>query len=337
MNRFVGVQRIGDAAVAQTLRALCGVCAHAVGLRQTLLVLRHWAILPGDDSAAGTVDDWLQQPLQRARIEPQPTAAQTVAIESLLVNCSQLEHTLGYRFRDRAWLLQALTHPSCADNASTDCNQRLAFVGASLCDVLLTAHIAERADHLAADELADLRTALVSNIALACYAVRYGMHVHLLSASQALGEKIAAFVTFQEQHAHELNDRVLLLIEETDARMGEFVDVPAAVGEMFAAVMAAVWMDCGRDTGRLWQCLAGLVRPDVERLMWAVPRDVVMRLEEWPGAKPRFERPLVDADVVMVGVRFTRRSEVVLVHGFGVTAREAKVAAAKVALHALMQ
>lgn len=340
MSRFIGVQSVSDTAVADTLRAVCGECARSVGLRQTLHVLRYFGVLPA--AKAGEDDHLLStgvpgRPLRAARLASAAGPDADAAIDALLVNRGKLEQKLGYQFRDRGYLLQALTHPSFTDNPYTDCNQALAFLGESLCDWLLTAHIAESAENLASDELRDLRAAITANIAYACYATRANWQGHLLHSNQALGEKIAAFVTFQEQHDMQLNDRVLLLVEETDVRMGEFVDVPAALGDMFAALMAAVWLDCGGDAVRVWQCLWRLVCDDVERLVWHVPKGLVQQLEEFPGAKPAYQRPFRDADVVMVDVRFTRRDEVVLVHGFGTTPASAKVAAAKVALHALLQ
>lgn len=333
MCRFLGVQRVSDDAVANTLSAVCGESVRSIGMRQTLHVLRHFGILP----AAGGRE---LLPLEGAPLHAARLAAgmgKDAAINALLVNGGELETKLGYKFRDRGYLLQALTHITATDNPYTDCNQTLSFLGVALCDWLLTAHIAESAEHLASDELRDLRAAVTANIAYACYAVRAGWHGHLLQADQALGEKVAAFVSFQQQHEMRLNDRVLLLVEESDARMGEYVDVPRALGDMFAAVLAAVWLDCGGDAVRVWQCLWRLVRDDVQRMVWHVPKDVVQRLEEFPGAKPTYQRPHRDFDLVMVGVRFTRRGEVVLVHGFGASPQTAKVAAAKVALHALMQ
>jgi len=40
-----------------------------------------------------------------------------------------LERRLGYKFRDRSFLLQAITHASYSSNRVTDCYQRLEFLG----------------------------------------------------------------------------------------------------------------------------------------------------------------------------------------------------------------
>lgn len=47
----------------------------------------------------------------------------------LLAGFNALEKKLGYCFRDRAYLLQAMTHASYSTNRITDCYQRLEFLG----------------------------------------------------------------------------------------------------------------------------------------------------------------------------------------------------------------
>nr|CAD7400792.1 unnamed protein product [Timema cristinae] len=50
-------------------------------------------------------------------------------MELYLKGTKVLEHKLGYTFKDRSYLLQALTHPSFYSNRVTDCYQRLEFLG----------------------------------------------------------------------------------------------------------------------------------------------------------------------------------------------------------------
>lgn len=43
-----------------------------------------------------------------------------------------LERTIGYEFRRKEYLLQALTHPSYSKHGLTDCYQKLEFLGDSV-------------------------------------------------------------------------------------------------------------------------------------------------------------------------------------------------------------
>jgi dsRNA-specific ribonuclease len=46
-----------------------------------------------------------------------------------LEGVDDLEGRLCYKFRDRSFLLQAVTHASYSSNRVTDCYQRLEFLG----------------------------------------------------------------------------------------------------------------------------------------------------------------------------------------------------------------
>lgn len=50
-------------------------------------------------------------------------------LERMLRGFDQFEERLKYRFRDRAYLLQAMSHASYSPNRLTDCYQRLEFLG----------------------------------------------------------------------------------------------------------------------------------------------------------------------------------------------------------------
>lgn len=46
-----------------------------------------------------------------------------------MVGYDEFERLLNYRFNDRSYLLQAMTHASYSPNCVTDCYQRLEFLG----------------------------------------------------------------------------------------------------------------------------------------------------------------------------------------------------------------
>lgn len=50
-------------------------------------------------------------------------------LERLLRGFEVFENSIKYQFRDRSYLLQALTHASYSPNRLTDCYQRLEFLG----------------------------------------------------------------------------------------------------------------------------------------------------------------------------------------------------------------
>lgn len=47
----------------------------------------------------------------------------------MLDGYAELEESMGYKFREPSYLLQAFTHASYQPNKLTDCYQRLEFLG----------------------------------------------------------------------------------------------------------------------------------------------------------------------------------------------------------------
>ena len=77
--------------------------------------------------------------------------------ERLLRGCHQFEAILGYWFRDKAYLLQALTHASYHLNRVTDCYQRLEFLGDAVLDYVITRFLYEDSKKHSPGVLTDLR------------------------------------------------------------------------------------------------------------------------------------------------------------------------------------
>jgi endoribonuclease Dicer len=92
----------------------------ASGIRGALKLLVWFQILP--PSLMASPESLLDVPPPTARLSHGE-------IEMHLEGANDLEHQLGYKFRDRSFLLQALTHASCYCNRTTDCYQRLEFLG----------------------------------------------------------------------------------------------------------------------------------------------------------------------------------------------------------------
>lgn len=52
-----------------------------------------------------------------------------LTVDDLVSNWKKLEELLSYEFRDKAYIVQALSHPSYLKNNLTDCYQTLEFIG----------------------------------------------------------------------------------------------------------------------------------------------------------------------------------------------------------------
>ena len=96
-----------------------------------------------------------------------------------------LEKAIGYRFRDRSLLIEALTHSSYANELKARkqnavCNERLEFLGDSVLSIVVSEFLFKKYSKLPEGELTQRRAALVRSHALASYARSIGLGDHLL-------------------------------------------------------------------------------------------------------------------------------------------------------------
>lgn len=222
MLQFFGEQQMTDKTVADCVESILGACVVSLGIERSLPLLEMWGILPNDNDR--DYQFMLREPFASPRLQSDVTNRK---INDLILNPEKIEEALGYKFKDRAYLLQALTHPSYINNRYTQCYQQFEFLGDAILDFLMSAYIYERCQDMNPGQLTDLRSALVNNNTLACICIRNKFHLHILSQNSLLLEKIKTFSQYQEQQNHAVTEQVLLLIDESDQRtFGDFIDVP---------------------------------------------------------------------------------------------------------------
>nr|CAD7399819.1 unnamed protein product [Timema poppensis] len=118
MEGFLSLRTIADKCLADSVEALIGVCLKANGIAGALNMVKYLQVLP---------DTVTPNNLLYSR--PCTALLGQGDMELYLKGTKVLEYKLGYTFKDRSYLLQALTHPSFYRNRVTDCYQRLEFLG----------------------------------------------------------------------------------------------------------------------------------------------------------------------------------------------------------------
>lgn len=130
-------------------------------------------------------------------------------LEIATLELEGFEHRIKYEFRNKIYLLQALTHASYAHNSLTpDCYQRLEFLGDAVLDFVVTECLYSKNQRLSPGELTDLRQALVNNNIFAKIAVEYGYHKYLKQTSPEWFKKIGDFVQKLEDDEEEGKPKV---------------------------------------------------------------------------------------------------------------------------------
>lgn len=198
-------QEIGDKIIADAVEALIGCVVSSLGVYSALKLCGTLKILSNDD---GNLNKLLTE-----EIPPRVTTPE--ANQTIINNRNFLEQTIGYKFTNQIYLLQALTHSSNPIKPAGTYEQ-LEFLGDAVLDFLITSYISQQCPKMDPGMLTDLRSALVNNVTLACIVVRNNLHKFLRFENHALMETIKKFVDFQDSVQHKVTDQIIILETEDD-------------------------------------------------------------------------------------------------------------------------
>ena len=107
----------------------------------------------------------------------------------------ELQETIGYEFKDRALLKQALTHSSYANEHKMDhshCNERLEFLGDAVLELVTSDFLYHKYADLQEGELTKTRASIVCEPTLAACAgdIRLGERLYLGKGEEATGGRL---------------------------------------------------------------------------------------------------------------------------------------------------
>lgn len=317
---------IPDKSIADCVEALIGAYLIECGPRGALLFMAWLGIRVLPQLPDGTYGELEVPDTPLLRHVPDPEGH----LELLLDGYDQFEESIGYRFNDRAYLLQALTHASYSPNTLTDCYQRLEFLGDAVLDYLITRHLYEDARMHSPGALTDLRSALVNNTIFASLAVRHGFHRYFRHLSPGLHEVVERFIRLQEESGHALVEELYLLAEH-ECEEVEDVEVPKALGDVFESVAGAIFLDAGMSLDAVWKVYYRMMRHEIEQFSDRVPKSPIRELLELEPETAKFGKPekLADGRRVRVTVEVFGKG---VFKGIGRNYRIAKCTAAKCAL-----
>ncbi|CAI5446305.1 unnamed protein product [Caenorhabditis angaria] len=329
-------QNISDKSIADAMEALIGVHLLTLGPNPTLKVMS-WMGLKVVANTSNVDEQIERDPLLRFIDTPTDKNASIRALDNIWQQFQfvQLEEKIRYRFKNRAYLVQAFTHASYINNRVTGCYQRLEFLGDAVLDYMITRYLFEDVRQYSPGVLTDLRSALVNNTIFASLAVKFDFQKHFIAMCPGLHHMIEKFVKLCSERNFDTNFNAEMYMvtteEEIDEGQEEDIEVPKAMGDIFESLAGSIYLDCGRNLDVTWTVIFGLMKTTIEECCANPPRSPIRELMEWESSKARFskmERILETGKVrvtVDVGnnMRFT---------GMGRNYRIAKSTAAKRAL-----
>ncbi|XP_044259487.1 endoribonuclease Dicer [Tribolium madens] len=330
MCNFLNKQLVGDKTIADCVEALLGAYFLSGGIEGGIKFMEWIGILP--------LSEQIQHLIETTQVNPVLSKkSNEIDIDFHIPQWREIEQRLGYQFNNRAFLLQALTHSSYSPNRITQSYERLEFLGDAVLDFLITCYIYEHCGHLEPGQVTDLRSSLVNNNTFASLVVRCGFHKFLLMMNSNLQGHIDKFAEYLASKNYVIDDEVLILLEEEEMNIAEYIDVPKVLGDIFEALAGAIYLDSNKDLKTVWKVFYKIMWREIDLFSKNVPKNVIRRLYECHTVyPPQFSKPLeLDSKKTMVALDFMCEGRKKRVHGFGTNKIMAKRAAAKIALRAL--
>lgn len=102
----------------------------------------------------------------------------------------EVETMIGYRFRAASLLREALTHPSCGVDASTESYQRLEFLGDAVLDVVISTHLSRCLPELSQGQMTRIKAALANRNLLGYLCLRCGLDRNLVRVETGLAHNL---------------------------------------------------------------------------------------------------------------------------------------------------
>ncbi len=218
------------------------------------------------------------------------------------------ETLLGHTFHHPAYLLEAITHSSYANENKCACNERLEFLGDAVLGIIVSDYLFARTPAISEGEMTRVRARSVCETALAYHANKMGIGAHL-----RLGHGEAA---------------------------SGGAERPSVLADAMEALIAALYLDAGREKTRSF-VLSFLTETIEAAIEGGAARDYKTSLQEKFQGKNAV--PLRYTVIQESGPDHAKeftvsvfRNETCLGTGVGKTKKAAEQAAAKVALEGIL-
>jgi len=283
---------VGDKSCADCVESIIGCFLLKTGQTKTLQVMARMGI---DLTPTNTLTELLERKKRSDAVAAEFTPRQDGFINDSArgdtgragelydrLGVEEIERKIGYRFKEKSFVLQAFTHSSYGENRLTESYEILEFLGDAVLDYLVTIYIYSSTD---ADpgRLTDIRSALVCNNMFASLLVDAGLHPFILHSSPLIQKKIESYLDDKTTAGHTSNtDDVLRnnqLINETEPPELEMVEVPKILGDVFEAVIGAIYLDSGHDLFTVWVIYRKLC-PQIDSVLENPPRNLKAVLHE---------------------------------------------------------
>ncbi|KAF9207251.1 Dicer-like protein 1 [Haplosporangium sp. Z 27] len=172
----------------------------------------------------------------------------------LLAGVSEVEKTLGYRFKDPLLFFEAMTHASYIREDSV-CYQRLEFLGDAILDFQVIQYYYQKYPDAPPGAITIIKDASVNNAILGAISLRWGLQKYLNHSSQALNPAIERAMMSIEQKRSKSATRSL------DGEYWNDISMPKVLGDLVESTLGAVFVDSGFNFDVVKDLFWRLIRP----------------------------------------------------------------------------
>ncbi|XP_074580674.1 ribonuclease 3-like protein 2 [Curcuma longa] len=196
-----------------------------------------------------------------SQVEPSSSRNGKVATEldiELRRKVAEIENILGYTFRDKSLLVEAITHGSYAGHPSY---QRLEFVGDAVLGLAVSNYLYEKYPDIGSDDLTAIRRANVSNERLARVAVRLGLYRFLRRNSPGLDRLVSGFTDLETMEEDEEGEDYGMISFGGISYGGGILKARTVLADMVESIAAAIYRDCDSDLKLVWKIFSKILKP----------------------------------------------------------------------------
>ncbi|KAG0338015.1 Dicer-like protein 1 [Podila humilis] len=165
---------------------------------------------------------------------------------------ARLEITLGYKFKQHALILEALTHASAIQFGGRS-YERLEFLGDAIHDFQVTNYYYHRYPDAPPGVISQMKTTAVNNMILGAIAIEWELEKMLIYESDDLMDEINKTV------------EAIATLDRVDEYWVKLATMPKILGDIVESTLGAVFVDCGFEYAVVSRLFEDKIRPFLDK------------------------------------------------------------------------
>ncbi|OAJ41959.1 hypothetical protein, variant 1 [Batrachochytrium dendrobatidis JEL423] len=240
-------QEISNKTLAGSIEAVIGACVEEGGVEQAALAVSRLL----SDEYETDWSNYHHDLYTSIQASPSSTDYYESVVHVDTIATKQIEEQIGYTFRDKTLLWEALTHSGTGKLGSMF--QRLEFLGDAVLSYLAMQHLYKITPPLNPGGLSKLRAELVCNQFLACVSIQIGLVKYIRHTDMTMEAAIGRFTAWVQGYlASESSTPLPISTSATQIASARLFwnkgnTAPKTAGDVYESMLGAVFVDSQFD------------------------------------------------------------------------------------------